>query len=240
MAGMIIFDGISLNSIADVKIDDIYVGPIGHEPLARQRAINAGSVFVRDRDATRTVIVSFAIPDDNKINRQAYLMAISAWAKTDKEYRLDLPGHPDHYLMAVCTEKPQPSLRQWWENGLRLVFTCFENPYWNEKYEKSVSCGTQFTVLGDAPPLMRIERTVSGSAASNQSYALDGRTITLSTIPVGTMTIDMNNQLISSVNGSTVTDLMQYYNINSKFLIPRTGKQTITGTGTVKYRERWQ
>jgi phage-related protein len=167
-------------------------------------------------------------------------MALSQWAKDDKEYKLELPGHPEHYLMAVCTEKPSPSLRQWWENGLRLVFTCYDNPYWNAKAEKSVACGTAAFILGDAPPLMRIERTVSGSAASNQSYGLDGRTITFSTIPVGTMTIDLEKQLASSVNGSTVTDLMQYYNVNSKFLIPRTGSVTISGTGTVKYRERWQ
>jgi hypothetical protein len=57
---------------------------------------------------------------------------------------------------------------------------------------------------------------------------------------VGTATIDLNKQIASSVNGTTVTDLMQYYNANSRFLIPRTGSVKITGTGTVKYRERWQ
>jgi hypothetical protein len=83
---------------------------------------------------------------------------------------------------------------------------------------------------------MRIERTVSGSAASNQSYALDGRTMTFSSIPAGNMVIDLDNQ--TAYVGSS--DIMQYYNVNSKFLIPRTGVQTISGTGTVKYRERWQ
>lgn len=233
---MIVFDGISLNSIAGVKIKDVQVYPIDYDEVTRPRAIRAGSDFVRSRAGTRKVQITFGLLDDNMINRQAALLAISQWAKNDKEYRLDLPGHPDHYLMAVCTDKPEPSLRQWWESKLRLVFTCYENPYWNAKYEKSVACGTQFNVLGDAPPLVRIERTVSGSAASNQSYALDGRTITFSSIPVGNMVIDLENQ-IAYVGSS---DIMQYYNVNSKFLIPRTGVQTITGTGTVKYRERWQ
>ena len=163
-------------------------------------------------------------------------MAVYEWAKTDREYKLELQGHPDHYLMAVCTSKPEPSLRMWWESKLRLVFTCFDNPFWNSMIEKSVSCGTAFNVLGDAEPLIRIERTVSGSAASNQSYALDGRTMTFSSIPVGNMVIDVNRQL--AYVGST--DIMQYYNVNSKFILPRTGSQTITGTGTVKYRERWE
>ena len=237
---MIVFDGISLDSIAKVDIDDIHVSPIQYDFVAQPRAIRGGADFVRSRAGTRTVTVTFALRENNKVNRNKALMAISAWAKDDKEYRLDLPGHPEHYLMAICTEKPAPSLRQWWENGLRLVFTCYSDPYWNSITEKSAAFSTQFFVQGDAQPLMRIERTVSGSAASNQSYVLDTNTMTFSTIPVGDMVIDLNNQTAWSKNGTTITDLMQYYNVNSKFLIPRTGWQVFAGTGTIKYRERWQ
>ena len=232
---MIVFDGISLNSVAGVKIKDVQVFPIEYDEVARPRAVRAGSDFVRSRAGTRKVQITFGLLDDNMINRQAALLAVSQWAKNDREYKLELPGHPDHYLMALCTDKPEPSLRQWWESKLRLVFTCIENPFWNAKYEKSIACGTQFNALGDAPPLMRIERTL-GSAASDQSYVLDGRTMTFSSIPAGSMVIDLDNQ--TAYVGST--DIMQYYNVNSKFLIPRTGVQTISGTGTVKYRERWQ
>lgn len=237
---MIVFDGVSIDSVANVMIEDVKVNPIQIDDVSRVRAISPGSDFVRSRAGTRTIAITFAIPDDDRTHRQASLLAVSQWAKTDKEYRLELPGHPEHYLMAVCTGKPEPSLRMWWEAKLRLVFTCFDNPFWNAKAEKSVACGNAFFVLGDAPPLMRIERTVSGSAATNQSYALDGKTITFSTIPVGNAVIDINKQTAFSKNGSTITNLMQYYNVNSMFLIPRTGSQTITGTGTVKYRERWQ
>jgi phage-related protein len=237
---MIVYDGISLNSIAGIKVKDVQVSPIAYDEITRPRAIRGGSDFVRSRAGTRTVAITFALIDENDINRQASLLAISQWAKNDKEYRLELPGHPDRYLMAICTGKPEPSLRQWLESKLRLVFTCYENPYWNAKAEKSVACGTAAYILGDAPPLMRIERTVTGSAASNQSYSLDGKTITFSSIPVGNTVIDLNRQLAYSVNGTTVTDLMPYYNVNSRFLVPRTGSVTITGTGTVKYRERWQ
>lgn len=233
---MIVYDGISLNSVADVDIEDIKVSAIDYDETTRPRAIRGGSDFVRSRAGTRTISITFALLDDDKVNRQKALMAISQWAKNDKEYRLELPGHPEFYLMAICTGKPEPSLRQWWESKLRLVFTCYDNPYWNALYEKSVACGSDFYVLGDAPPLMRIERTVSGSAASNQSYSLNGNTITFSTIPVGNMVIDLDKQTAAVGN----TSIMQYYNINSKFLIPKTGAQKVTGTGTVKYRERWQ
>ena len=233
---MIIYDGVALESVANVMVEDVKVNPIQYDDVTRVRAVSPGSVFVRSRAGTRTVVITFAIPDDDKTHRQSSLLAVSQWAKTDREYRLELPGHPDHYLVGVCTSKPEPSLRMWWEAKLRLVFTCFDNPFWNDMIEKSSACGTAFNVLGDAPPLMRIERTVSGSAVSDQSYALDGNTMTFSSIPVGDMVIDLNKQT-AAVGTSSI---MQYYNVNSKFIIPRTGSQTITGTGTVKYRERWE
>jgi hypothetical protein len=133
-------------------------------------------------------------------------------------------------------------LRQWWENRLRLVFTCLSNPYWTDKAEKTAQCGTAFTVMGDAPPLMRIERTI-GSDISNQTYSLSIpsgiysrmlQTMTFSTIPAGDMVIDLNRQT-AAVGG---TSIMQYYAPSGSFLIPRAGTQTIIGTGTIKYRER--
>ena len=233
---MIVFDGIALESVANVKIEDIRVSPVKLNPVARPRAIRGGSDFVRMRDGERTVTVTFAVQDMNIINREAALRAIRQWAKSDKEYKLELPNDPNNYLMCVCTAKPEPSTRQWWEAKLRLVFTCFDNPYWTSKAEKSVACGTQFTVLGDAPPLMRIERTVSGSAASNQSYSNSAQTMTFTTIPIGSMVIDLNNQ--TAAVGTT--SIMQYYNPTGSFIIPKIGTQTITGTGTVKYRERFE
>ena len=103
--------------------------------------------------------------------------------------------------------------------------------FWHLEWKKS----TDFFVLGDAEPHMRIERTLY-SSASSQSYGLNGNTITFSTIPAGNLVIDLDKQ--TAMVGTT--DIMQYYNVNSKFLVPKTGAQKVTGTGTVKYRERWQ
>ena len=231
---MILFDSVDINSVAGVKIEDIKVSGVKFSPVTRQRAIAAGADFVRNRAAGRIVTVIFAVLKQDRNARQAAISAINGWAKSDKEYKLEIIGHPGRYLMAVCTEKPDPSTRQWWEAKLKLVFSCFDDPYWIGT-QKSAACGTSFTVLGDAPPIMRIERTLS-SAASNQSYAMDGRTMTFSTIPAGDMIIDLNRQ--TAAVGTT--SIMQYFNVNSKFIQPRTGSMTITGTGTVKYRERFE
>lgn len=232
---MIVFNGVALESVANVKIDDIRVSPIKLNPVARGRAIRFGSEFVRMGGGERTVTITFALLDRNEVNRHAAIMAISQWAKTDAEYRLELPNEPNRYLTCVCTSKPEPSTRQWWESKLRLVFTCYDNPYWTSKNEKSVSCGTSFNVLGDAPPLMTITRTLT-STASNQTYSNSTESMTFTTIPSGTMTIDLNNQT-AKVGTSSI---MQYYNPSGRFLIPKTGTQTISGTGTVNYKERWE
>lgn len=232
---MISFDGIDILSVADVKIEDVRVSAIQYAPLARARSTSAGSVFVRNRPGTRTVSVTFALLKQDRASRQAALMAVSAWAKTDREYKLELPGHPDHFLYAVCTAKPDPSLRQWWEAKLKIVFTCYNDPFWNDKVEKSIACGTEFFVLGDAPPRMRIERTLAADA-SNQSYTMDGKTITFSTIPEGDMVIDLNAE--TAKVGST--NIMQYYAMTSRWPDLHPGVNEVTGTGTVRYRERWQ
>lgn len=232
---MISFDGIDILSVANVKIEDVRVSAIQLSPLARARSTSAGSVFVRNRPGTRTVSVTFALLKQDRASRQAALMAVSAWAKTDREYKLELPGHPDHFLYAVCTAKPDPSLRQWWEAKLKIVFTCYNDPFWNDKVEKSIACGTEFFVLGDAPPRMRIERTLAADA-SNQSYTMDGKTITFSTIPEGDMVIDLNAE--TAKVGST--NIMQYYVMTSRWPDLHPGVNEVTGTGTVRYRERWQ
>lgn len=232
---MIVFNGVSLESVANVKIEDIRVSPIKLQPVTRPRAIRYGSEFVRMGGGERTIAITFAVLDMNEINRHSALMGISQWAKTDAEYKLELPTEPTKYLQCVCTSKPEPSTRQWWESKLRLVFTCYDNPYWTSKAEKSVACGTAFNVLGDAPPLMRIERTLS-SSASNQTYSNSVQSMTFSTIPAGNMVIDLNNQTAAVGNSS----IMSYYAPSGSFIIPKIGTQTISGTGTVKYRERWE
>lgn len=232
---MIVFNGVALESVANVKIEDIRVSPIKLQPVTRPRAIRYGSEFVRMDGGERTITITFAVLDMNEINRHSAIMGISQWAKTDAEYKLELPTEPTKYLQCVCTSKPEPSTRQWWESKLRLVFTCYDNPYWTSKAEKSVACGTAFNVLGDAPPLMRIERTLS-SSASNQTYSNSVQSMTFSTIPAGNMVIDLNNQTAAVGNSS----IMSYYAPSGSFIIPKIGTQTISGTGTVKYRERWE
>lgn len=233
---MIVFGGIALEQVAPVKIVDILVSPIQMTAVARQRPVTWGADYVRMTGGSRTVSIEFALLTENRDQRQTQLREITRWARSDAPKRLELPNRRGVYLEAVCTALPEPSLRQWWESKLRIVFTTFDNPYWTSIEEKSIACGTAFVVLGDAPPLMKIVRTLDAKATTDQVYSNSHETMTFSEIYAGNMTIDLNRQT-ADVNG---VNIMYAYTYNSSFLLPRLGAQTITGTGTVKWRERWE
>lgn len=236
---MIVFNGMALEQVAPVKIVDIRVSPIQMTAVARQRPIAWGADFVRMTGGSRTVSIDFALLTDNRDERSSQLAAITRWARSDKPGKLMLSNRRGAYLEAICTALPEPSFRQWWESKLRIVFTTYDNPYWTSLGEKSVACGTALVVLGDAPPLMRIERTLSAAVSSTQTYGNGSESMSFSAIPAGDMVIDLNRQTAAVTSGTTTTSIMSTYTFGSTFLVPRTGAQTIMGTGTVKWRERW-
>lgn len=232
---MIFFNGTALEGVAPVKIDDIRVSPIEMTATARQRPVRWGADFVRMTGGSRTVDITFALLTNNRDIRQAQLKAITEWARSDAPGKLELPNHGNLYLEAICTALPEPSLRQWWESRLRLVFTTYDNPYWTSQFERSAPCGQLFTPLGDAPPIMRIENTYA-SAATDQSWSDGENTLTLTQVPAGKVTIDLNRQTVDNYGNN----IMRYFAFGSTFPVPRTGRQTITGAGTVYWRERWE
>jgi hypothetical protein len=233
---MIVFNDIALESVAPgIKVEDVRVSPIPLSATARQRPAGFGADFVRMTGGSRTVAITFALLETNMTTRQDTLRAITGWARSDGPGRLQLPGHIGVHLDAICTQLPEPSLRQWWESKLRITFTTMENPYWTSDLIRSAACGTEIAVSGSAPPVMRIERTLA-SAALDQSYSDGIRTMTFSEIPAGKLVLDLNRQT-AAVDGSSI---MSAYSFDSSFIYPHIGRYTIAGTGTVVWSERWE
>lgn len=237
---MIVFNGITIDSVADVKIEDIRVSPIRYNPVVRPRAVRFGSEFVRMGGGERTVTVSFALLDKNINTRHESIMKLSEWARTDKEYKLELPIDANKYLECVCTSKPEPSTRAWWENKLKLTFTCYSNPYWTSKVEKSFLTSSAYDttvfIQGDAPPLLRITR--NNATTITRTMSIDGVSLTFdSNLPAGMLVIDANNQTATVDNVSA----MQYFVPTSTFFLPHPGTNVLRGGGCYfRFRERWQ
>ena len=230
---MIIFNGVDLEEIAPVKIDDIRVSPIQTTPVVRQR-VDFGQDFVRMTGANRTITVTFALLIQDRDERYRVLETIKEWADPFKEHSLTLPMYESRHFDCICTGYPEPSYRQWWESKLRLTFTTFDNPYLTSDDEINASCGVPFSIGGTAPPQIRITRQVASSVA-NQVYSANGQVMEFSIIPAGSLKIDLNRQ--TAEIGST--SIMQYLTPTSEFIKPVTGNITINGTGTITYRERW-
>ena len=232
---MIKFNGKEMTVLFPVKIDDITVSPIQLNPVARQRAIQYGAEFVRIGGGERTVTVSFALLDSDIDNREQVMNDIREWASLGKEYTLELPQYTGRHLECAVTQLPDYSYRKWWENKLRIVFTCYNNPYWTSNELIEVPCGTSFSIGGSAPPLMTIERK-GNNAIANQTYSNGTASMTFTTIPAGNMVIDLSRQ--TAAIGKT--SFMKYYKPTSTWIVPAIGaNQRITGVGTIKYRERW-
>ena len=232
---MIQYNGVDLLDLVPIKIDDIVVSPIQLAPVVRPRAIKWGSDFVRMSGGTRKVTVTFALLEMETAEREAFMQTLRDWAKTDKEYVINVPQSDTRHLEGVVTQLPDYSLRKWWENKIVLEFTCFNNPYWTSNELVEVPCGTVFAVGGSAPPIMTLER--NGGKLTNQKYESRKASMLFSQIPAGGMVIDLNRETAAIGKAS----IMQYYNpASSSWIVPEVGaNQLITGNGTVKYRERW-
>ena len=232
---MIKYNNKDLTDTIPVKIEDIIVSPVQLTPVARQRAVQAGAEFVRMGVGERTVTISFALLESAYDDREAALQSLREWAKIDKERTLELPHFSNRHLECVCTQFPEPSYRKWWENKLKIVFTCFDNPYWTSNEQIEVPCGTIFSIGGSAQPLVEIHRN-GVTQLTSQSYSNGSETITFDTIPAGNLVIDLNRQTASIGKNS----IMRYYSPLSKWIVPKIGAyQQITGVGSIVYRERW-
>ena len=232
---MIKFNNVDFTDLVPVKIEDIQVSPIALTPVARQRAIEYGADFVRIGGGTRTITVSFALLESNADDREADMNSIREWAKIGEECTLELPQFPTRHLECAVTQLPDHSYRKWWENKLKLVFTCFNNPFWTSNELIEVPCGTTFSIGGSAKPLVTIERS-GATPLTNATYTNGAQVMQFTSIPAGKMVIDLNRQTAQVGTAS----IMRYYKPTSDWIMPKVGAyQYINGTGTVKYRERW-
>ena len=232
---MIKFDNVEFTNIANVYVEDIDVSPIQLNPISRQRPIQFGADFVRMGGGTRTVTLSFSLLNSDRASRETAMQTIRDWAKIGKQCNLILPEFTDRHLVCAVTQLPDYSYRKWWESKLKIVFTCFDNPFWTANTAKEVACGTEFDVGGSAPPLISVD-FYNSTLLDETEYSDGTNTMTFTQIPAGALVIDFNRQ-IASVDGESI---MPYYVPTSSWIPAKIGDdQTITGEGDLKIFERW-
>lgn len=233
---MVLFNGVALESVAPIKVQDIVVSPIAQKVTTIDRATQPGAYFVRVRGTTRTVTISFAVITQVRPTRERHIQAVRRWAESDKPGLLLLPDRVGQYLSAVCTAYPQSNVRAWWDVPT-LTFTAYD-PFFLDAAENVAPCGQGFMAGGSATPHMEI-RAQLASATQNPSWTDHlGNRISLSgSVGPGLVVIDLEAQTVTE-NGASI--MSQYVWPESTFFPARLGYNRITGPGNVYWRERWE
>ena len=97
---MIIFNGVSIDQVAPIKIVDIRVSPIQMTVVARQRPVTWGADYVRMSGGSRTVAIEFALLTEDREARQTQLAALTRWARSDKPEKPEKPDQHDFNVYA--------------------------------------------------------------------------------------------------------------------------------------------
>lgn len=230
----LIFDGVDIETISPVKIIDITVGQPKQSVVTAPRPISPGQAFIRSTYTTRVITVQFALLITSPIEREAALQALRAWAHPGQPGTLTVDSRPGQSITAVCTGLPDPSMRQWWEDKLKITFTCYD-PLFVDITEQTAASGAQAVVLGDAPPLAYL--TIDVGSGYNTVTVTDGtRTLTLSgQMSAGTITIDLEHEKITHSVDGNISSLLT---LTSRFPQLKIGINTITGA-ILHYKPRW-
>lgn len=234
---MVEYNGVTLESVAPVRIIDIVLSPPAVTVTAQSHALTDGARFVRCKRGERTVTITFALLTEDYAARRAQLAAITAWASSSALAPLSIITEPGGYLQAICTAYPAQSGRQFWE-VLTLTFTAYD-PRFIGCVEYTLPVLRPVIVAHNEPPLMRIEQDITTSISS-PSWALEDSKLQLSgAVGVGRLVIDFERQTIT-LNGQSI---MNQFTIDSRFFVLKQGANTVICTGgaggTLYWRERW-
>ena len=113
-----------------IHVHDINYGAPGVTTQTVEHARHHGARVTRQRMGSSMVSVVFQVREYDITTRQEILNRIAAWAMTGGVLTTD--DRPGQRLHVVCTTPPsvQSSLR--WTAQQTLVFTAFDNPFWED------------------------------------------------------------------------------------------------------------
>lgn len=234
---MVEFDGVELCDVAPVRVMDVFVSSPSVEVTALDVPLRAGAHFVRRKLGMRTVTATFVLLEPDEEKRRRYLADIVAWASSERECRLRSTPELEGYLMAVCSQYPDQSSREFWE-VLTLVFTAVD-PRYTGCAENVCPVSGRICVTRHEQPALVIRQTVD-RPLSSPAWRLGDDCVRLSgQVLPGELTIDFDCQSVM-LNGDSIAGQVT---IESTFFSLQRGANQIiceNGAGGVAYwRERW-
>lgn len=234
-----ILNGVALSSFSDVVITDIQYQTPNLRNEVYAVAKRQGSRIRRRYIEKATVVISFMIRAYNIDHRKQICGEISKWAKNGGILETnDMMGKR---LRCVCDQFPSITSALRWTDTLKIAFSAYSFPFWEEKYPVSLTLangasGSLF-VPGNVDEAL-IEATVTANA-SISSFALtaNGKTLTLSGLSMTsgqTAVISYDDDMIQSIKIGTTSILNKRTGADD--LIAKCGESnalSVTASGSV-------
>lgn len=119
-----------------IVLDIAYGAPkIANTTFARAKA--PGMAVVKRHVQGTSVTITFEIHDWNTRRRQMTLQKIQQWAA--KGGWLSTNDRPAQRLMVICDSLPTITSALKWTEKIKMTFTAYERPYWEDEYERQAS-----------------------------------------------------------------------------------------------------
>jgi phage-related protein len=228
---MIRFNNIALESIVPFLRNTISVSPPKVDLTWQDKTLAHGSRFMRRRYEPREIKIDIYLPIVSAEQRAHFINLIYGWVNYDEPMPLELPNIPGKYIMASAEKLPDPTTREWWEK-LSITFIAGD-PFFIDSSYSAATNGTVFAVYGDSVASAYI---IESGVSINPSWVLDGdKSISLDGAFIGTMKIDLDDNMVYLDDISQ----MEYVTLASRFFELVPGIHTITGAGTLYYKQRW-
>lgn len=231
------FDGVEMNEVAPVNVLDVIVSSPPVNVTTLDIPLRAGAKFVRSKIGMRMVTVPFLLMEDDEEKRRTHIADIIEWATTEHECALLSTPESEGYLMAVCSQYPNQSSRDFWE-VLTIVFTASE-PRYTACAENINPAGSYMFVTHKEPPQLTIKQTIDVSI-TDPVWRLGSEYVKISgAVTPGELVIDFDKESVT-LNGQSISEQVT---IDSTFFSLKKGANLIeceNGAGGVAHwRERW-
>lgn len=168
-------DGVALSSVApSIYVLDIQESAPRYVEELSARPIRPGQRVLRRVRESLAVTVTIAIREYDVTRRKNVCSHIAAWAQG--KY-LSINDRPDQRLLVVCSTPPTVASALKWTESIRMTFTAYEIPFWEEVYPVRTATTTGSATLrpvGTVEAVPLLAEITAQSAIDTLSISVNG------------------------------------------------------------------
>lgn len=132
-----------------------------------EKAVGAGSRFIRHERESMSVSVSFVIWEQDVHRRKEIMQRVQEWTGASGVNHLEINDRAGQRLCVRCTELPSMPSALNWQEQMQAVFTAYEMPFWQDitPSRETITANGSLFVPGMGEAMCDVEVTNKGSGA---------------------------------------------------------------------------